>query len=82
MIFDGHKMYKIGNEWVFNITECTGYKVYIEDGQVQSFMKAFKVNRSKDGGHYTFERYMDVPAGVLRRATAIIDKYLREALVI
>ena len=41
-MFDGHQMYKIGNDWVFNLTEFIGYKVKVDknNGTVLSYKKA------------------------------------------
>ncbi len=80
-MFDGHKMYKIGNDWVFNLTEFIGYKLKVDknDGTVISYTKAFKLTKTPDG--YSYDKYMSVPVGVLRKAIKIVENYQKEAFL-
>lgn len=80
-MFEGHRLYKIGNDWVFDLTEFIGYKVNVEGSKVESFEKAFTVKRSEDNKSYKFTRAVPIPVGVMRKAKTIIEDYLREALL-
>lgn len=80
-MFEGHKMYKIGSEWVFDLTEFIGYKVKVEDGIVLDYKEAYIVYYDKDSNTYEFKKFMDVPLGVLRKTRNIIEYYFKEALI-
>ena len=81
MIFDGHKLYKIGNGWVFDLTEFVGYKVKWKGAEIESFHKAFTVTKSSDNKTYEFIKIDTIPVGVMRKAKKIIEEYLREAMI-
>lgn len=82
MNFDGHQIYKIGNDWVFDITEYIGYRVLKDDcGQVTSYDKAFYLEKSNNGKKTKFIQCLDVPVGVMRKAAKIVDIYCREAFI-
>ena len=81
MRFQGHRFYKIGNNWIFNLTEFVGYKVEVRDGKVEQFEEAFRVIKSEDHTDYNFQREMPIPLGVMRKSKSIIEDYLKEALI-
>lgn len=82
MIFDGHQLVKIGDDWVFDMTTFIGYKVSIDGaGQVDTYSKAFIAIRDKHTGDYSFDKLMDIPIRVLRSTVNIIQKYREEALL-
>lgn len=80
-MFNGHKLYKIGKEWVFDLTEFIGYKVVHENGIVKSYEKAFTVIKSNDDT-FKFNKKKPTPVGVMRKSDIIIRDYMREALVL
>ena len=80
-MFDGHKLYKIGNSWCFDLTEFVGYKVEQTNGVVKSFEKAFIVKKDTKENTFKFDKKIATPLGVMRKSTVIIDNYLKEALV-
>lgn len=79
-MFEGHIIYKIGNDWIFDLTEFIGYRVYVNEGEVENFTKAFTVTKSADGD-YLFEKIIEIPVGVMRKTTKIIENYIREAMI-
>lgn len=80
-MFDGHRLYKIGDEWVFDLTEFIGYKVIQNGDRVESFERAYTVKKNKDRKDYEFKKLLTVPVGVMRKTTTIIKDYLSEALI-
>lgn len=80
--FEGHKLCKIDREWVFDLTEFTGYKVDVENGKVKGIQRAFTVTRNDNDGTYQFNRLIkEVNLGVLRKSKHIIENYFKEALL-
>ena len=53
-MFDGHRLFKIGNNWVFDLTEFIGYKVTQEDGVIKTYEKAFTVTKSNSDNSLSF----------------------------
>lgn len=81
MVFDGHRLYKIGNHWVFDLTEFVGYKVKWKDDEIESFSKAFTVTKSSDNKTYEFSKIETIPVGIMKKAKKIIEEYLKEAMI-
>mgnify|MGYP000941603742 CR=1 FL=1 len=80
-MFEGHQLYKIDDEWVFNLTEFTGYRVNVnkEDNTVISYDKAFRLIKTLND--YSYDKYMSVPIGVLRKSINIVENYQKEAFL-
>ena len=81
MQFDGHQLYTIGNDWVFDLTEFIGYKVIKKNGHVSSYEKAFSVEKNINNTDFKFSRDIKVPAGVVRKVREIITNYYKEAML-
>ncbi len=82
MEFKGHTLYKIDNNWVFDLTTFIGYKVDLNDsGDVKRYQKAFIAVFKKENYSYTFDKIIHVPIRVLRRVINVIQAYRREALL-
>ena len=82
MIFDGHQLIKIDNNWVFDMTTFIGYMVSVDEtGRVDEYSKAFIAIRDKKTGDYSFDKLMKVPVKILRKTVNIIQKYREEALL-
>lgn len=81
-MFDGHVMYKICDNWIFNLTEFIGYKIKTkQNGQVESYTKAYKLNKEETNEYYYYDKYISVPVGVLRKSMDIVENYNKEALL-
>ena len=81
LAFEGHRLYKIGNDWVFDLTEFIGYRITSINGEVKSYDTAFRVRLDSDNMHYSFERYTTIPVGVMRKTKEIIENYMKEAMI-
>lgn len=80
-MFDGHRLFKIGNNWVFDLTEFIGYKVTQEDGVIKTYEKAFTVTKSNSDNSLSFKKKTLIPAGVMRKSDLIIRNYLKKVTV-
>lgn len=80
-MFTGHQLYKIDNDWVFNLTEFKGYKVKIDKstGKVVGYQLAYILEGST--GFYSFHKEIEVPLSILRKTVEIVDNYTKEALL-
>lgn len=76
-MFEGHKLYKINKDWVFDLTEFVGYKVFWKNGRISEVRKMFSVEQY--GNRFVFYKYGNVPLKVLKNTEKIIDHYYREA---
>lgn len=81
-MFNGHQLYTLGDEWVFDLTEFIGYKVTKQGEKVQKIERAFSVSKSNDHQTYNFTKYFNIPLGIMRKARDIIEKYLIDALIL
>ncbi len=81
MIFNGHKLYKINKNWVFDLTDFTGYKVIWANGSIVDYMRAFRTVESTNKKGYEFIKFMTVPVGVMRKSEKLIEFYFREAMI-
>ena len=79
-MFNGHQLYTIGEEWVFDLTEFIGYRIKIKNSKVQSYERVFTVKRDKSYG-YKFDKQTAIPLGVMRKSRMIIENYMRDALI-
>ena len=81
-MFEGHLMYKLGNGWVFNLTECVGYKVILDTDkkQVLDYIKAFRISNDKHDKHHVY-KYISVPLGIIKKAESIVENYHKEAFI-
>lgn len=80
-MFNGHQLYIIGEEWVFDLTEFIGYKVKKNGDNIESFNKAFSIVKSPDHSDFHFKREETIPLGVMRKSKNIIENYLKEAMI-
>lgn len=79
-MFEGHQLYKIGNGWVFDLTEFIGYKVKLDGmDKVVGYQRAFKITKTSDG--YMHNKYISVPSGIIRKSLAVVKNYKREAFL-
>lgn len=79
-MFEGHIMYTVGKDWVFNLTEFNGYRVYKDkEGKVVKYTKAFNIMQVN--GNYDYEKYINVPIRVLETCIKIIENYREEAFI-
>ena len=60
-------LYKIGTDWVFSISNKTGYFVVRSHHKVVRFKKAFTINDDNT------TKFMEVPIGVIRKASHLIE---------
>lgn len=81
--FDGHQLYKIENNWLFDLTTFIGYHVKLDESKqnVIGYTKAFIAIKSDDSDTYSFDKIIDIPIRILRKVTCIIQQYRREALL-
>lgn len=62
-------LYKIGTDWVFNVSDRTGYFVVRSKNRVVlKFRKAFYI---KSDGSTRY--YLGVPVGVVRKANKLLE---------
>ena len=80
-MFEGHELYKIEKDWLFDLTTFMGYHVDISENNVTGYQKAFIAIRDPDTGTYSFDKKMKVPIKVLRKAVSVIQRYRKEALL-
>ena len=82
MNFEGHDLYTINNNWVFDMTTFTCYRTYRDKkGNLTKVIKAIDVEINKDD-ETRFIRYVDrVPLGVMRKITKLIDSYMRDTFI-
>lgn len=39
-MFRGHKFYRVDDDWVFDLTECVGYKINIDNqGTIKEYIR-------------------------------------------
>lgn len=77
MFFKGHNFVKLtSDDWVFDITEFNCYRVRSHNGKTISYELAFKVYESD--GVLEFDKRMDVPVKILKEASFVVAKYLKE----
>lgn len=82
MEFEGHELYKIDKNWLFDLTTFIGYHVRLDDtGNVTNYSKAFIASYKDDTKSYSFDKYMDIPTRIMRKAVNIIQNYRKEALL-
>lgn len=84
MEFEGHDLYKIDSEWVFDLTTFIGYHVTLSSEYpsiVKGYTKAFITVFDKDSGSYSFEKLTDIPMRIMRKVVDLIQKYRKEALL-
>lgn len=79
--FKGHKLIKIDDVWVFDLTTFIGYKVKLKDNKVKDYTKAFIAIRDEVTGTYSFDKIIRVPIKTLRKTVDIIQKYRKEAFL-
>lgn len=80
MSFKGHQFYRIGKEWVFDLTDFKGYKVEMNGDQVVRYYTAFIVK--DDEGRYSFMSTIYTPIDVMKRVENIVETYKKEALMV
>lgn len=87
MNFQGHEVYKINRNWIFDLTTYTCYKVKLKNDTVSNCDKAFRlvVCKDKETNKYKKIEYIkyieSIPVRVIRKAKEIVRKYLEEALI-
>lgn len=82
MKFEGHEIIKINRNWIFDLTEFIGYKVWTHKDQIVKYKKAFRIRDPKNDGKFDITKYIDtVPLGVIRKSQEVIRNYYREALI-
>jgi len=69
-MFDGHHFVKIDDDWVFDLTDFKGYKVYKHEGTLEYELAYTISNTNNIFIHNTF---IDTPLHVLRRTQKIIN---------
>ena len=77
-MFKGHTIYIINKNWIFDLTEFTGYKVLevSDNGEILDVQMAFRIEPV--GETYVFNKYMSVPVDVVRRSKKIVSEYRKE----
>lgn len=80
-MFEGHKLCRIDNTWVFDLTEFVGYRILIEDEKVVGYKKVFVVKMDRDYSSFEFEKMGTVHFGVMRKTKKLIQQYFREAFI-
>ena len=82
MNFDGHEIYKINRNWIFDLTTFTGYKVKIHKDKIVNFDKAFVIKDQNKGETFELIKYRyDIPLGIIRKSKEVIKNYYKEALI-
>lgn len=77
-MFQGHNFVKlVTDNWVFDLTEFTGYKVKLNSNrEVESYKEAFSATYTENG--VEFDKYMHIPLKVLKEAANVILNYLED----
>ena len=74
-MFKGHKFVKLtSNNWVFDLTEFIGYRVYTTANSLE-YQKAFRANMQSNN-MVRFEKYTGVPIKVLKESDQLINGYV------
>lgn len=83
MGFEGHELYKIEENWVFDLTTFIGYHVEFDTktDRIKCYTKAFIATYNNEMQAYGFEKYMAIPTRILRKAVNIIQTYRKQALL-
>lgn len=86
MNFSGHKMIKLSNDWVFDMTEFICYRVKTKDSKVVSFKKEFRVKTdlSKCKSEFTIVKYnrlSHIPGEIIQRALIEVSRYKKDAIL-
>lgn len=82
MEFEGHDLYKIDTNWLFDLTTFIGYHVDLDkSGRVVNYTKAFIASYKNETQSYSFDKYIDIPTRIMRKAVNIIQNYRKEALL-
>ena len=75
MDLDGHRIYKINRNWVFDADTNCGYKVIFESGIVKDFMLAYEVVDIH--GRNKYIKYLnEIPIGVLRKSVNVVKAHI------
>lgn len=77
MNFDGHILIKINDGWVLDCTTYRGYKVKLNrrKSKVESYTLAFTVVALPDGSRQYDKHVDDIPSGILRKSSVVLDAY-------
>jgi hypothetical protein len=81
-MFEGHDIYKINRNWIFDLTTFRGYKIRTKKEKIIECTEAFRLKNIGKPGELEFTRVIEsVPLGVLRKSEDIVREYYKEALV-
>ena len=83
MKFDGHEIYRINRNWIFDLTEFTGYRTKTnKKSKLLEYTKAFKIRDNKHNCNFQYTKYIDaIPVGIMRKSEEVIKAYYKEALI-
>ena len=83
MKFEGHELYQINRNWVFDLTEFIGYRTRTnKKNKLVEYTKAFRIKDENRDGKCVCIKYIDsIPVGVLRKSKEVIKAYYMEALI-
>ncbi|MBR1455201.1 MAG: hypothetical protein IJ593_11275 [Lachnospiraceae bacterium] len=73
MNFDGHELYKINNNWLFDLTTLTCYRVYFKNNKIYKAEVIFTVEESDNFINYKINKNVSsIPIGVMRKALNLV----------
>jgi len=83
MNLDGHQLYIISNDWLFDLTTFTGYRTTKNsEGKLSSITKAYSVSKQDSSNNFTFcKDIKDIPMGVLRKTLNIINTHYKNTFI-
>lgn len=81
MAFEGHEFKKLEDNWVFDMTTFTGYKVKLNGDKVVKYTKAYIAKFNSESDEVEFFTFIPVSIAVLRKTINVIHKYRKEALL-
>lgn len=82
MDFNGHQLFKIDRNWLFDLTTFVGYRVSLNGNKVTDFSKAFTVGLDDRSNSFRFNRVASTPVRVMRKVIDLIQRYLKEAYLV
>lgn len=80
MDFTGHQLYKVGGDYIFDLTDCIGYiALFNEYNEIIDYNRVFRIIISGDKYSVEYEKDTVIPFGIVRKACNIV-KRRRETL--
>lgn len=75
-MFRGHKFYRVDDGWVFDLTECVGYKINIDNqGTIKEYIRQFSINPE----YMQTEQVQGVPQEIVDESLEIVRQYFERA---